>query len=123
MKNNILKFVGVLTLTSAVFRSVSLAESQYGTVSRYQKDWLSGDNKYVEYDFGTWRPNDDAWLKAEVYGGNYASGYCYATAGTKRAEDSGLYAIVEISGVDYFDAGSCARTKNSDGTFRLEVTD
>ncbi len=31
------------------------------------------------------------------------------------------YAIVEFSGVDYFDAGSYSRTKNNNGSLYLEV--
>lgn len=68
-------------------------------------------------------PNDDAFLKAEIYGHGYIYADCYASAnnGSKVGSDSGAYAIVEFSGVDYFDAGSYAETANNLGNLYLEV--
>lgn len=84
---------------------------------------------YVGYDYGTWRINDDAWLKAELYAGSNKHGitkaYYRGEARSTVTADSGnnYYAISQIPGVDYFDSGSYASTSNSYGHLYLEVTD
>ncbi|WP_282919020.1 hypothetical protein [Levyella massiliensis] len=115
----VLIIVGVLIID----QGASMAFSQSTRVQRDRKGWLSRGNMYVEYDFGTWRPNDDAFLKAEIYGDGYSYSECWATAnkGKTTGYDEGEYAIVEFSGVDYFDAGSYSRTKNNNGSLYLEV--
>lgn len=104
-------------------QGASMAFSQSTRVQKDRKGWLSRGNMYVEYDFGTWRPNDDAFLKAEIYGDGYYYSKCWATAndGQINGRDEGEYAIVEFSGVDYFDAGSYSQTKNNNGSLYLEV--
>lgn len=104
-------------------QGASMAFSQSTRVQKDRKGWLSRGNMYVEYDFGTWRPNDDAFLKAEIYGDGYDYSKCWATAndGQINGRDDGKYAIVEFSGVDYFDAGSYSKTKNNNGSLYLEV--
>ena len=122
------KFISSFTLIIALLFVVStltvMAQTQISSTPYNRKAWLSGDNKYVEYDFGSWLPNDDAWLKAEVYGGTNRSVYVFATAGNTTAFDSGeIIAIVEMSGIDYFDAYSYAKASNHNGYFLLSVTE
>ncbi|WP_308539894.1 hypothetical protein [uncultured Murdochiella sp.] len=113
----------IITGVLLIDQGASMAFSQSTRVQKDRKGWLSRGNMYVEYDFGTWRPNDDAFLKAEIYGDGYDYSQCWATAndGQTTGYDEGKYAIVEFSGVDYFDAGSYSQTKNNNGTLYLEV--
>ncbi|WP_019189580.1 hypothetical protein [Levyella massiliensis] len=97
------------------------AFSKTANVPRDKSNSLSGNSMYVGYDYGTWRPNDDAWLKAEIYGTSYKKSYCLAISGNSSESDSGPRAIVEIPGVDFFDDGSYAETVNGLGDLHLYV--
>lgn len=119
----VLSVVFVVTVMVVVHIGTVCAFSQTVHVHKDEKDWLSAGNMYVEYDYGTWRPHDDAWLKAEVYSSSYKYSRCEAWAGNKHGYDSGNYAIVEFSGVDYFDEGSYSQTSNSSGRLNLYVVE
>ncbi|WP_019133702.1 hypothetical protein [Kallipyga massiliensis] len=117
VKRLVLSFLIFTFLASGL----TYAFTQSATVNRNQKDWLKRGGMYVEYDFGSWLPNDDAWLKAEINSSSYQTSICEAWAGGKHAVDTGRRAIVELSGVDYFDSGSYSKTKNSEGQLYLRV--
>lgn len=131
MKEKLKKFIGSLGILSmALFLSVSCISAytteQTKSTAKNHKDWLKSGNVYVEYDFGSWMPNDDAWLKAEVYSGSSKYSYCYAkysggTATSKGSSSNNYYAIAEVSGVDYFNAGSYADAHNSTTHLKLSV--
>ena len=104
-----------------MFTGFSYAVNQSGTVRPNEKGFLKGGNMYVEYDFGTWLPHDDAWLKAEVYSPDMQVSYCQAKINGFLYQSSGRRAIVEVGGVDNFPRGSYSKTQNKQGRLYLEV--
>lgn len=106
---------------SLVFTGFSYAVNQSGTVRSNEKGFLKGGSMYVEYDFGSWLPHDDAWLKAEVYSSDMQISYCQATIEGFTYKSSGRRAIVEVGGVDYFPSGSYSETQNKQGRLYLKV--
>lgn len=116
----------VLLLTCTFTTIGAYSTEQIRSTANDKKSWLKSGNVYVEYDFGTWLPNDDAWLKAEVYGGSGKYSYCYAkysggTATSKGSSSNNYYAIAEVSGIDKFNSGSYADAHNTSTHLRLNV--
>lgn len=120
----------ILAISSSV-----LATSITDTVSRTAKKtqtYTSGTRIASNtYDYGTFLPNDDAYIMSSAQGSSnnktyvlysaYGSGAWYAKSGPTTSGNTKSYVIGELSGVDYFEGGSYAKATIYSDTVTLTV--
>lgn len=115
MKKTISSLVVVLIAVLTISLTASANEVTYTVKNNVKREYKLSNGSIrslVVSDYGTWLPNDDAYIRAEANGPGSKNVEAYAKSGTKNVTVSdsatvnkNIKVVAQLSGVDYFQNG------------------